>query len=404
MTNARNGPGDRPAAAGPTTTASHLAALLAAACPDRRIDLAGALPLPIELPHAGVFRTWLATGRHAGLAYLARDPAERCDPSRHTPWARTLLVFAQRYTDGWPGDDPSPQDGAARGRPWTDGVARYARGLDYHDVLLEDVRSVLGALKAVFPGLRARPAVDTGPYLERELAWLAGLGFWGKNTCLIHERFGSGFFLAVAPTNLVVADLMLPGTPAPLFAAVGGERPRPPSPAPASRCGRCTRCLDACPTGALRGPFELDAGLCIATWSIEWQGRAPAGRRGEQGGRLFGCDVCQAVCPWNQRAARRAGGSAPPRAVYRTLPEHGEIGLQELLGVPSDVFRRRFRRTPLWRAHPEGMRRNALVVAANTGRRELVRELHRLAMDDPDAEVRAVAGWALARLEQEERR
>jgi epoxyqueuosine reductase len=404
MKDARDESAGRPAAAGPTTTASHLAALLAAVCPARRIDLAGALSLPVGLPHAGAFRSWLAEERHAGLAYLARDPEARCDPSRHSPWARSLLVFAQRYTAGWSADDSSPQDGAARGRPWTEGVARYARGLDYHDVLLADVRSVLEGLRTAFFGLRARPAVDTGPYLERELAWLAGLGFWGKNTCLIHERLGSGFFLAVAPTNLAITGLAPPGAAAPLFAAAGGERPSSPSPPPASRCGRCTRCLDACPTGALRGPFELDARLCIATWSIEWRGRAPAERRREQGGRLFGCDVCQAVCPWNRWAARHAGGLPPPRSAYGTLPRHAEIGLRELLAIPQADFHRRFRRTPLWRAHPEGMRRNALVVAANTGQREFIGQVHRLAGDDPEKEVRAVAGWAAAKLEREEGR
>jgi epoxyqueuosine reductase len=403
LTDARNEPGGAVPTAAPTTTASRLAELLAAACPACRIDLAGALSLPVDLPHARAFHAWLAAGWHAELAYLAHEPGLRSDPARRSPWAHSLLVFAQRYTDGWPGDDPSPQDGAARGRPWTDGVARYARGLDYHDVLLEDVRTTLAALKGAWPGLHARPSVDTGPYLERELAWLAGLGFWGKNTCLIHERLGSGFFLAVAPTNLVIADLPAPGTSAPLFAAVGGERPQPPSPATASRCGRCTRCLDACPTGALRRPFELDASLCLATWSIEWQGRAPSERRQEQGGRLFGCDICQAVCPWNRKAARRGGGITPPRSVYKPLPQHGEIGLGELLAVPEQVFRSRFRRTPLWRAHPEGMRRNALVVAANTGRREFVDEMHRLAVGDSDAEVRTVAGWARARLEEEQR-
>ncbi len=384
--------------ADPATTAARLAELLARECPPRRIDLAGAVALPRRLPHAAAWRDWLAGERHAGLAYLAREPEDRADPRRRHPWARSLLVVAQRYADGWAADDPRPRLGVGAVPPgpgdWLAGVSRYARGADYHDVLLADLRGLLDALAGALPGLRAHPAVDTGPYLEREWAWLAGLGFLGRNTCLIHEKLGSGLFLGIAVTNLEVEGLgegpaaepaaKAAAEPAaePLYGIVPRRRNRREAAgplsgsargsAPATRCGTCRLCLDACPTGALEAPHRLDARLCISTWTIEWRGAAPPGRRAEQGGLVFGCDICQAVCPWNRRAAGRDGPAGwnlpPPRPEYEALPAHGELRLADLIDLDDDEFRRRFRRTPLWRAHPDGLRRNARLAAANAGR------------------------------------
>jgi len=377
------------------TTRQDLARWCAEHAPRHRVDAVGALTLPADLPHADVFREWVRRGDHAGLEYLARDPDRRTDPGHQNPWARSMLVFSQRYTDGWP-----PEAGRVGGTDWLDGVARYARGRDYHDVLLADVRRLLAELAAAHPGLEARPAVDTGPYLERELAWLAGLGFFGKNTCLIHERLGSGLFLAVAPTSLVIDDLPPAAGPqaAPLWAVAERPRRHRLDRERTSRCGTCTACLDACPTGALRAPFVLDANLCISTWTIEWRGQAPADRRDQQGGLLFGCDICQAACPWNVAAARRTGEVPVPPAEYAPAPAAADLALQDLLALDSEAFRARFRRTPLWRAHPGGMRRNALVAAAGRGRRDLLPEIRRVAAEDPDPEVRSVAVWAAARL------
>ncbi len=352
----------------PRVTAGRLAGLLGELCPPRGIALAGAVALPCPLPHAAAFRAWLAAGRHAGLPYLARDPAARLDPAVQRPWARAVLVFAQRYAAGWSPDDRSPWDGAAPGRPWTDGVARYARGLDYHDLLLADVKGVVDGLRGRLGPFRAHCAVDTGPYLEREYGWLAGLGFFGRNSCLIHERLGSGLFLGVAVVGLAVDGLPAAGEPAaaPLWGeaprAAAGAEPRAAGPGPASRCGSCRLCQEACPTGALDAPFALDANRCISTWTIEWRGRAPAGEEPRQGGRLFGCDICQAVCPWNRRAAR-AGGAVRPE--YGVDPAHAGVSLADLLGIGPEEFRRRFRRSPLWRAHPDGLRRNAATVASH---------------------------------------
>lgn len=387
--------------------AADLAGALADLAPGCGLDLVGAAALPAVLPHGERYRRWLGEARHGDLDYVVRDPEARLDPTRANPWARTLLVFGQRYTDGWSsGDaDPSATGRLEPGAPWTGRVARYARGRDYHDVLLRAMKDLVAGLKLRWPGLAAFPATDTGPYLEREWAWLAGLGFLGRNTCLIHERLGSGLFLGVAPTNLVVDGLPPAGAPAaePLY-AVAPRRRRPVTEAAATRCGSCTACLEACPTGALDAQAGLDAGRCLSTWTIEWQGRAPAERRHEQGGILFGCDICQAACPWNNRAAQRsgAGGLRPVAEAYCADPSRDEIDLAALITLADDEFRARFRRTPLWRAHPGGLRRNALVVAANAGRADVV-DAVAAAAAGADDETAAVARWALGRLDEGEK-
>jgi len=369
-------------------TAADLARRLAASCPPRGIDLAGAAVLDGPDPDAEHWHAWLDRDLHGNLDYLVRTRDERADARARNPWARSLLVFAQRYTDGWPAADDATGD-------WLGSVSRYARGADYHDVLLAAVKAVLRDLGKVWPELRAHPAVDTGPYLERAWAARAGLGFIGKNACLIHETLGSGLFLAVAPTNLILTDL--DAAPHPLYqVADRGPVPR----AETDRCGSCTRCLDACPTDAFVAPRILDAGRCLSTWSIEWQGRAPADSREQQGDRLFGCDVCQQVCPWNGKALRGVPQRSSRSDAYSALASHVEVDLAALLRLDAEAFRQRFRRTPIWRAHPEGLRRNALVVAADTGRTDLLEEIRRLAHDDPDPETRDVAAWAATRLEE----
>ncbi|MBK8166986.1 MAG: DUF1730 domain-containing protein [bacterium] len=354
-----------------------LAALLASACPPHHLDLAGAVNLPCPLPHADRWRAFVAEGRHGNLDYLLRAPEARLDPTVRDSWARTLLVFAQRYTDGWPAGDADPSAGGPPGDvaqpdlpPWTARVARYARGLDYHDLLLGDIRGALASLASSGLSFRAKVAVDTGPYLEREYAWLAGLGFLGRNTCLIHEKLGSGLLLGVALTDLVVDGLPPAGTPAPeALYAVAARRRRAVPLAPVSRCGTCTRCVEVCPTQAILPGGGLDAGSCLSTWTIEHRGQAPDGRDAEQGGLLFGCDICQAVCPWNRHAAAQPPTGLPPlRDGYGVLPAHAELGLADLAVLDDEAFRARFRRTPLWRAHPDGLRHNAMRVLANLRR------------------------------------
>ncbi len=385
-----------------TTSASisalSLRGILAPLCAGEGIDLCGVVRLPRRLPHTADWLNWLLENRHGDLEYLLRDPHARADPTRLHPWAETLLVFGQRYANGWTPDDTTASEGCTEDRPWLDGVSRYARGHDYHDVLRKGIRRVTTALRRELEArsvivaaqdMNAADAVDAGAYLEREYAWLAGLGFYGKNSMLIHPKLGSGLFLGVALLELEVVGLA--DAPRPLVGPSAQKLPV--GDGLATLCGKCTRCQDACPTGALNDAFRLDAHDCLSTWTIEWQGKAPANRRRAQGGLLFGCDICQAVCPWNHKAARKL--LLEPRPEYSDLEAHQEIDLADLIGMDADTFRSRFRRTPLWRAHPEGMRRNALVVAANTGRRDLLPAIERAATADPDAGVRDVAVWAL---------
>ncbi len=352
----------------PSIQISHaeLADLVAVLCPDHGIDLAGVVALPCPLPLAERFGDWLREGRHGGLTYMQRDPAARLQPLQRNPGAKTLLIFGQGYTRGWPTDDPDPSAGATSegAIPWVRRVARYARGHDYHRTFLHDIKSVINGLREQLPNLQAHASCDTGPYLEREYSWLAGLGFLGKNSCLIHEKLGSGLFLGVALTNMEVSGLPAPGTAqvAPLYAVLP-RRSINPKTAYLSACGSCTKCIEACPTGALGPEGGLDAGACISAWTIEKQGHVPTDQEPEVGGILFGCDICQAVCPWNQKAAK---AQLPPvRSSYTALSDHDEITLVELATIDDGEFRRRFRHTPLWRCHPEGMRRNAKRVLTN---------------------------------------
>ena len=286
---------------------------------------------PDRLPHLETYRGWLAQGRHGEMAYLARSSAveRREDVRRILPECRSILVVA------WPYDPPAPADG--RGR-----IAAYARGPDYHEVLLERLGQWVGAMEAflghAFP---LRLYTDTGPVLERELAQRAGLGWIGKNTCLIHPRRGSYFLLAEALLGL---DLV------------------PDPPFWADRCGACTRCLDACPTACILPDRTLDARRCISYLTIELKGTIPADLREDVGDWLFGCDICQQVCPWNVRFA------VPPNE-HKT--PQGDPDAGDLLSFDDDEIRRQTKGTALRRARRGGLLRNAAVVAGNLRARDI---------------------------------
>ena len=385
----------------PVINALDLRDILTPLCGEQAIDICGVVRLPRHLPHTDEWLNWLHQNHHAGLEYMVRDPHGRADPTRDRSWARTLIVFAQRYADGWSPDDMSAPRGLADNAPWTDGVSRFARGLDYHDVLRRGIRRVTTGLReelrrrnvvAAEQDIVTVDAVDAGPFLEREYAWLAGFGFYGKNTMLIHPKLGSAMSLGVALTNLEVNGLDEVSRP-----LVGPAALEMSDDGMMSLCGNCTRCLDACPTDAFTEPWHLDASRCLSAWSIEWRGGAPEQERNKQGGLLFGCDICQSVCPWNHKAARKLLGDIRPE--YETLTAHNELDLADLITMDPDSFRTRFRKTPLWRCHPEGMRRNALIVAANCGRADLLPVISRVAADDTDEDVRAVAQWAAKVLE-----
>jgi epoxyqueuosine reductase len=272
--------------------------------------------------HGPALRRWLEAGHAGTMGYLERRVEERLDPARVLPGARSVLCVALNY---YQGEAPDPS-----WRP----VARYAWGRDYHHVIGPRLER-LGAHLAETAGARSRGYVDTGPVLERDLAARAGLGWVGKNTMLLHPRLGSWFFIGVL---LTTADL-------------AHDEPL------ADRCGTCRACLDACPTGAFVAPYVLDARRCISYLTIEHRGDIAPEAHGGMAGWQFGCDICQDVCPWNRKApVTREDVFAPPAP----FPDAATVS-----GMDDAALQRRFAGTPLLRAKPSGLRRNARIYLEN---------------------------------------
>ena len=305
--------------------------------------------------HGAAFEGWLDAGHAASMSYLARGREERLDPARLLPGVRSVVAVALSYKPA--SDDPS----------WR-GVAAYARGRDYHDVLRERVFALATFLSDHGDAdVRTRVAVDTSAVLERDLAARAGLGWTGKNTNLLAQDLGSLFFIGILLTTAALAfDEALP-----------------------DRCGTCTACLDACPTRAFPAPYVLDARRCISYLTIEHRGDIDEPLRDTLGEWLFGCDVCQDVCPWNAKAApTREAAFGPAR------PLESPTGL---LALSPEAFRARFRGSAMTRAKRAGLLRNAALLLGRRGEPSAVPALTR-ALDDDDATVRAAAAWALARI------
>ena len=325
-------------------------------------DLAGvaAASAPAEL---AFFAEWIARGHAGEMAYLTAQREKRSDLRAAFPWARSVVSVGLQY------DTPGPYSTeAASDRGW---IARYAWGDDYHDVMKEMLQRLAEALAAELGPLQSRVYVDTGPIVERAYAAAAGLGAWGKNTCLLHPEHGSWFFLGEVITDLE----MEPDTPRP------------------DMCGSCTACLEACPTGALVAPYVLDATRCISYLTIEVKGPIPEDRRAGVGRHVFGCDICQDVCPWNRRR-RHSGG---PEFTAREGLAAPELSAFAEAALDEDAFRARFRRSPVKRAKRRGMLRNVAVALGNSGDAAHRPILERLAADG-DPIVREHAAWALRRL------
>jgi epoxyqueuosine reductase len=331
-----------------------------------RVGVAPAEPAP----HAEFLRTWLARGHAGEMAWLARRVEARIDPRLALEGARSAVVVGLLYE---PRAEAGPPSGGAHGV-----VSRYAGGDDYHDVLGERLAALGAALEALARApVRWRAWVDTGPLLERALAARAGLGWIGKNTCLIDPEIGSYLFLGVLLCDLELAP----------------DAPEP------DHCGTCRACLDACPTGAFPEPWVLDARRCISYTTIELRGAIEEPLRAQHGARVFGCDVCQEVCPWNQRRLRpRFGDPAGLRARLAPRAEWRSPALAWLLSLSEDAWRAATRATALRRAKWRGLLRNALVAAGNAGDRTLVPLVRRHA-EGPDPLLAEHARWALARLE-----
>ena len=290
-------------------------------------DLAGATPAAAP-PGFDRFRQWLADGFAGDMHYLADRLDAYGDPGRLLDGVRSILVMAVNYRSVEPA-----AAGPGQGR-----VSRYAWGADYHDAIRRRLHALADFHRRLVPDGRVRGVVDTAPLLERQFAQRAGLGWIGKNTMLINERFGSWTFLAALLTTEELAY---------------------DEPATTGHCGSCRACLDACPTGALVEPYRLDARKCISYLTIESRGPIPAELRAACGDRLFGCDACQEACPHNGRTPSTA------EPAFHPSPGMNPAELAELLALDEAGFRRRFRHTPLWRARREGILRNVGVVLEN---------------------------------------
>ncbi len=307
-------------------------------------------------PHANEFRNWLDEGGHGEMSYMERGEEKRCDPQKVLPSARSILVLALNYFQGNPNTGDTP---AATGK-----IARYARGDDYHDLVANKLDKIDEFLRAF--GGQQKCYVDTGPVLERDHAAEAGIGWHGKSTMLIDERLGTWFFLAEVLTTL--------------------ELP-PDEPVP-DRCGRCERCIKACPTGAITAPHRLDARRCISYLTIELKGSIPLDLRPLIGDRIFGCDDCLDACPWNRfaRVSREAAFFAHPSTVG--------IPLRDYLGLSDEDFRSLFRNSPIKRIKRRGFLRNVCVALGNVGDPSDLAALGRAAAD-PEPLIAEHAIWAI---------
>jgi epoxyqueuosine reductase len=338
-------------------------------------DLCGIAPVR-ELRELETFPTWIADGYHGEMKYMeSRDEAgqlKRESLSRVAPWARSVIVCALNYNTSHPYSTQTQDPG----RGW---ISRYAWSReDYHDVILRRLRQMESNLGRILAETGHCPLptdhcfrsyVDTGPLVERVYAKYAGIGWIAKNTCIINQKLGSWLFLGVILTSLELE----PDLPAP------------------DRCGTCTRCIDACPTQAFVAPGKLDARLCISYLTIEKRGNIPESLRDQMGRHVFGCDICQDVCPWNRRAAATTALEFQPRA--------GLVNpaLDWLAEMPQDEFRRVFRASPVRRTKLSGLRRNAVMAMGNSGNAKFVPTLKRLS-EDPDPVVAEHARWALGKL------
>ncbi len=326
---------------------------------DLGFDLAGIAP---ATPADGFdrLRAWLDQGFAGDMKYMHRLAEARRHPASILPEVNSVVMVAMNYK-------PPPQEESAStvGR-----VARYARGPDYHDVLRERLNALLAWVQTQVPGCRGRGVVDTAPLLERDFARRAGLGWFGKNTMLLNKRLGSYFFLGA-----LLLDLEL----------------RPDPPHETSHCGTCTACLDACPTHAFPAPGQLDSRRCISYLTIELRTDVPAQLCEGIGDWIFGCDICQEVCPWN----RKAPIANDPVLLAR--PDLVALDPVELLGLTDEEFRHRFRDTALWRAKRRGLLRNAALVLGNRGDPGALPALRR-ALNDPEPLIREAAQWAIGRI------
>jgi epoxyqueuosine reductase len=329
-------------------------------------ELAGIAP---AVPADGFdrLREWLERGFAGEMEYMQRHVEARRHPKGVLPQVRSVLMVGMSYAASGGRLPPVLEQRADAPRS---PIARYALGSDYHDVLRRRLNQLLAWVQEQEPDCQGRGVVDTAPLLERDFARRAGLGWFGKNTMLINKRRGSYFFLGA-----LLLDLEL----------------QPDPPHETSHCGTCTACLEACPTQAFVGPGLLDSRRCLSYLTIEVKESIPDGMRPEMKEWLFGCDVCQDVCPWNRKA--------PPGTEPELQPRQELVAIDpmELMSLSDDEFRRRFRDTALWRTRRRGLLRNAALILGNRGDPAALPALRKV-LDDPEPVIREAAAWAVARI------
>ena len=346
-------------------------------------DLVG-VTTPEPPAHLKVFNRWLAEGLYGEMAYLAteRSVLRRSDPREILPECRSILVLGARYAS--PGSIPVFESNYESSAEFSGRIASYAWGDDYHEVLPERLQALVRYIeRLVGIPVPNRWYTDTGPILERELAQRAGLGWIGKNTCLIHPRLGSYYLLA---------EILL---------GIGLESD---TPITSDYCGSCTRCLEACPTACILPDRTLDARRCISYLTIELKGVIPPELRSKTGEWVFGCDICQEVCPWNIRFAQADG-----RHMFGVRPGIPAPDLLEELALTPQAFNQKFKLSPVQRAKRRGYLRNIVLAIANQTRHgkqtPVARKALRKALfQDPEKLVRAHAAWALGRVGGQEAR
>ena len=311
-------------------------------------------------PHADAFRQWFDDGNAGEMAWLGKNADRRTNPQLVLPGAKTIIVLARNYAP-------------ASGVPAPDyQIARYAWGEDYHEVLTPRIRELEQILAA--HGGQQRSYVDTGPVLERDYAALAGLGWHGKSTMVISRELGAFFFLGALLTTLEI----------------------PPDESSVDRCGRCTRCIAVCPTAAITAPYQLDARRCVSYLTIELKGAIPEELRPLIGNRIYGCDDCAAVCPWNRFA------KASTEARFAAKDFAYSMKLRDFLELDDTAFRELFRGSPIKRIKRRGFLRNVCVALGNTGTNADLPALQK-ATNDPEPLVAEHAVWAISEIIRREK-
>jgi epoxyqueuosine reductase len=314
--------------------------------------------------HAEIFEDWIARGCHGDMAWLARTPERRTDPSLVLPGAQAMIVLAMNYFVPSPSPATTSSTADPAASPARGQIARYAWGDDYHDVMQARLRQLCDHLAA--QGGQQKLYVDTGPVLERDFASDAGLGWNGKSTVQIHPKLGTWFFLGEILTTL----------------------PLPPDPPFGDHCGKCTRCLDACPTQAITAPHRLDARRCLSYLTIEHKGAIPLEFRKALGARIYGCDDCLAACPWNRFA------QASQEAAFAARPHVDGWLLRDFLALDDAGFRQLFKSSPIKRLKRPGFLRNVSVALGNTGTSDDLPALRAAAAQD-DPLIAEHAAWAI---------